>query len=68
MLHSTRERLVKSKAGFINLCSKRISAAYRLNENDIDHCKPTELIKNFDRQIEKLMMEIETIIEERTNH
>jgi len=62
ILHSTRERLVRYRASLI-----RALKEYRhigIPEKDIVMVSQLQLIKNFDRQIEKLMSEIEAIIED----
>ena len=62
MLHSTRERLVRHRAALI-----RAVKEYRhigIPEKDLIIQTQLQLTKSFDRQIEKLMAEIETIIEE----
>jgi transposase len=62
MLHSTRDRLVKQRASLI--CAIKEYRHIGIPEKDIIMQTQTQLIKNFDRQIEKLMTEIETIIDE----
>jgi len=62
MLHSTRERLVRHRAALIRAVNE-----YRhigIPEKDLVILTQLQLIKKFDKQIEKLMTEIETIIEE----
>lgn len=61
MLHSTRERLVRHKASL--LCATKEYKHIGLSEKDVLIQTQLQLIKNFDRQIKKLMTEIETIIE-----
>jgi transposase len=61
MLHSTRERLVRHRTALI-----RAIKEYRhigIPQKDIIMVTQSQLIKNFDTQIEKLMTKIETIIE-----
>lgn len=61
MLHSTRERLVRHRAALINSVKE-----YRhigIPEKDIIMQTQLQLIKNFENQIEKLMAQIEIIIE-----
>jgi transposase len=62
MLHSTRDRLVKQRASLI--CAIKEYKHIGIPEKDIILQTQMQLIKNFDKQIEKLMAEIETIIEE----
>ena len=61
MLHSTRDRLVKQRASLI--CAVKEYRHIGICEKDIIMQTQLQLIKNFDKQIEKLMTEIETIIE-----
>lgn len=60
MLHSTRERLVKQRASLI--CAIKEYRYIGVQEKDIILQTQLQLIKSFDKQIEKLMTEIETII------
>lgn len=60
MLHSTRERLVKQRASLI--CAIKEYRYIGISEKDIIMQTQLQLIKSFDKQIEKLMAEIETII------
>jgi transposase len=62
MLHSTRDRLVKQRASLT--CAIKEYKHIGISEKDIIMQTQLQLIKNFDKQIEKLMTEIETIIEE----
>jgi transposase len=62
MLHSTRERLVKQRASII--CAIKEYRYIGIPEKDIIMQAQLQLIKNFDKQIEKLIAEIETIINE----
>lgn len=62
MLYSTRERLVRHKAALL-----RAVKEYRhigIPEKDLIIQVQVQLIKNFDKQIEKLMTEIESIVEQ----
>lgn len=61
MLHSTRERLVKQRASLT--CAIKEYRHIGIPEKDLLMQTQLQLIKNFDRQIEKLMTEIETIID-----
>jgi len=61
MLHSTRERLVRHRASLI--CSIKEYKCIGISDKDVIMQTQLQLIKNFDKQIEKLMIEIETIIE-----
>lgn len=63
MLHSTRNRLVKQRAALT--CAVKEYRHIGILEKDIIMQTQLQLIKNFDKQIEKLMAQIETIIEER---
>lgn len=60
MLHSTRERLVKQRASLI--CAIKEYRYIGISEKDIIMQTQLQLIKSFDKQIEKLMAEIEAII------
>ena len=60
MLHSTRERLVRHRASLT--CAIKEYRHIGIPEKDILMQTQLQLIKNFDKQIEKLMTEIETII------
>ena len=62
MLHSTRDRLVKQRASLT--CAIKEYRHIGIPEKDIIMLTQLQLIKNFDKQIEKLMTEIETIINE----
>ncbi|HEY5969943.1 MAG TPA: transposase [Chitinophagaceae bacterium] len=62
MLYSTRERLVRHRASLI--CSLKEYKCIGISDKDIIMQTQLQLIKNFDKQIEKLMTEIETIINE----
>jgi len=61
MLHSTRERLVRHRASLI--CSIKEYKCIGIPDKDVIMQTQLQLIKNFDKQIVKLMTEIETIIE-----
>jgi len=60
LLHSTRERLVRHRASLT--CAIKEYRHIGIPEKDILMQTQLQLIKNFDKQIEKLMSEIETII------
>jgi transposase len=62
MLHSTRNRLVKQRAALT--CAINEYRHIGIPEKDIIMQTQLQLIKSFDKQIEKLMAQIETIIEE----
>jgi transposase len=62
LLHSTRERLVRHRASL--LCAIKEYKHIGIAEKDIIMQTQLKLIKSFDKQIEKLMTEIETIINE----
>jgi len=62
MLHSTRDRLVKQRASLA--CAIKEYRHIGITEKDVIMQTQLQLIKNFDRQIEKLMTEIEIIINE----
>ena len=62
MLHSTRDRLVKQRAALT--CAIKEYRHIGIPEKDIIILSQLDLIKNFSRQIEKLMAQIEAIIEE----
>jgi transposase len=62
MLHSTRDRLVKQRASLT--CAIKEYRHIGITEKDIIMQTQLQLIKNFDKQIEKLMAEIETTINE----
>ena len=63
MLHSTRERLVKNRAGFI-VAVQEYQEAYGLTKTDIIIAPQLKLIKTLDQQIEKLDNAIQGIIED----
>ena len=60
MLYSTRERLVKQKASLI--CAVKEYSNIGISKKDVIMQSQLQLIKNFEGQIEKLMTEIETVI------
>ena len=62
MLNSTRDRLVKQRAALT--CAIKEYKHIGIPEKDIVIQTQLQLIKNFDSQIERLMVQIETIIEE----
>ncbi len=62
MLHSTRERLVKQRASLT--CAIKEYRHIGIAEKDVLMQTQLQLIKNFNRQIEKLMTEIESIIDQ----
>lgn len=61
LLHSTRERLVRHRASL--MCAIKEYKHIGISEKDIIMQTQLQLIKNFDKQIEKLMTEIEAVIE-----
>lgn len=62
MLYATRERLVRQRASLI--CAMKEYKHIGLTEKDLIMRSQHQLIKNFDKQIKKLMTEMETIIDE----
>lgn len=62
MLHSTRNRLVRHRASLT--CAIKEYRHIGITEKDVLMQTQLQLIKDFDRQIEKLMTEIESIINE----
>lgn len=62
MLHSTRDRLVKQRASLT--CAIKEYRHIGISGKDILMQTQLQLIKSFDKQIEKLMTEIESIINE----
>ena len=62
LLHSTRERLVKQRASLT--CAIKEYRHIGITEKDVLMQTQLQLIKSFDKQIEKLMTAIETIIDE----
>lgn len=62
MLHSTRDRLVKQRASLT--CAIKEYKHIGISEKDIIMQTQLQLIKNFGKQIEKLMTEIESVINE----
>lgn len=62
MLHSTRERLVRHRASLT--CAIKEYSHIGIAEKDVLMQTQLQLIKSFDKQIEKLMVEIESIINE----
>jgi transposase len=62
MLNSTRERLVKNRAGLINAV-KMYHETCHLASTDLVIQSQSALIKSFDRQIEKINEEMQNIIE-----
>ena len=62
MLHSTRARLVRQRAALT--CAVKEYRHIGICEKDIIMQTQLRLIKNFDKEIEKLMAEIESIINE----
>jgi transposase len=61
MLHSGRERLVRLRSSLI--CAVKEYKHIGISDKDVIMRSQLQLIKNFDKQIEKLMIEIETIVE-----
>jgi transposase len=62
MLHSTRERLVKQRAALT--CAIKEYRHIGISDKDIIMQTQMQLIKSFDKQIEKLFSQIETILDE----
>ena len=62
MLHSTRDRLVRHRASIT--CAIKEYRHIGIAEKDVLIQTQLQLIKNFDRQIEKLMTAIDTVINE----
>lgn len=62
MLHSTRDRLVKQRASLI--CAIKEYKHIGIPDKDIIMQTQLQLMKNFDKQIEKLMTEMESIIDQ----
>jgi transposase len=62
LLHSTRERLVKHRTSLT--CTIKEYRHIGITEKDVLMQTQLQLIKSFDKQIEKLMTAIETIIDE----
>src|SRR2546421_4083154 len=61
MLHSTREGLVKHRAGLIRVV-KEYQHSCGLKKNDLIMHSQLQLIKNFDHQIQRLEEEIATLV------
>jgi len=64
MLHSTRNRLMKQRASLI--CAIKEYRNIGMLEKDVILQTQLQLVKTFDKQIEKLMAQIELIINEQT--
>ena len=62
MLHSTRDRLVRQRASL--LCAIKEYRHIGISDKDIIMQTQLQLIKNFDKQIEKLVTEMESIIDQ----
>lgn len=62
MLHSTRERLVRNRASLITAV-KEIQEVYEFKKSDIIIASQLQLIRCFDRQIEKLDQDIAAVVE-----
>ena len=62
MLHSTRDRLVRQKASLT--CAIKEYRHIGIPEKDIIVQTQLQLIKNFEKQIDKLMAEIQAILEQ----
>ncbi|HEX4849182.1 MAG TPA: IS110 family transposase [Puia sp.] len=63
MLHSTRDRLVKQRASLI--CAVKEYRHIGIPDKDLIMQTQLQLIKNYDKQIEKLMTEMESIIDQK---
>lgn len=61
-LHSTRERLVKTRASYITAVNEE-QEAYKLKQTDIVIAVQLKVIKSFDQQIQKLEDEIQAIVQ-----
>ena len=61
-LHSTRERLVKTRASYITAV-KEEQEAYRLKQTDLVFTAQRKIIKTLDQQIQKLEDEIQAIVQ-----
>jgi len=61
-LHSTRERLVKTRASYITAVNEE-REAYKLKETDIVIATQLKVIKSLDQQIQKLEIEIHAIVQ-----
>ena len=66
VLHSTRERLVKHRAALITAV-KEYQDSCGLTKQDLIIKSQMQLIKGFDRQVQKLEMEIKTIVEDQSS-
>jgi transposase len=65
MLYSTRERLVKNRAGLITVV-KEYQQACELKKSDLLIASQLKLINAFDQQIAKINQEMQTIIDAET--
>lgn len=61
-LHSTRERLVKTRASYITAVNEE-KEAYKLKQTDIVIATQLKVIKSLDQQIRKLEDEIQAVIQ-----
>lgn len=61
-LHSTRERLVKTRASYITALNEE-REAYELKQTDIVIAVQLKIIKSLDQQIQKLEDEIQAIVQ-----
>jgi transposase len=62
MLHSTRDRLVKQRAALT--CAVKEYRHIGIPEKDIILQSQLQLIKNFDKQIERLMTQIQAVVDQ----
>src|SRR5215208_2443154 len=65
-LHSTRERLVKTRASYITAVNEQ-KEAYQLKQTDIVIAVQLKVIKTFDQQIQKLENEMQAIVQSDKN-
>ena len=61
-LHSTRERLVKTRASYITALNEE-REAYQLKQDDIVMAAQLKIIKTLDQQIQKLEDEIQAVVQ-----
>ena len=61
-LHSTRERLVKTRASYMTAVNEE-REAYKLKDTDIVIAAQLKVIKSLDQQIQKLEAEIKAIVQ-----
>lgn len=66
LLYSARERLVRSRASLYTTL-KEMQEVYKLKQSDVVVASHLKVIKSLEQQIEKLDMEIKTLIESEEN-